>query len=315
MTDRFTALKLFARVARAGSFSRAGRELGMSQPSVSRVIAALEKEVGAGLLMRTTRALTLTEAGADYLARIEPILAALEEADYAARGTGELRGMLRVAMSSSFAVREAIPRLPAFMARHPALRIELLMSDHYQDLVSEGADVALRFGAMSDSSATARRLCAFERVLVASPSYLARAGVPVSPGDLAAHAVIAGPSGVNWSFEREGRTASVRVDGKLGVSVNEGAVAAAVAGLGIAATAILGCRAELERGALARVLEGWRLAPVELHAVFPAGRAAKPAARALAEHLSASLADAQAAKPPSMLSPAPVTNAASGLAR
>lgn len=298
MTDRLNALKLFARVAHAGSFSRAGRELGMSQPSVSRVIAALEQEVGAGLLTRTTRALTLTEAGADYLARIEPILAALEEADYAARGTGELRGVLRVALSSSFAVREAIPRLPAFMALHPALRIELLMSDQYQDLVSAGADVALRFGALADSSATARRLCAFERVLVASPAYLARAGAPRMPDDLAGHAVIAGPSGVHWHFERDGRALSVRVEGQLGISINEGAVAAAVAGLGITATAILGCRAELESGALTRVLEGWRMAPVELHAVFPAGRAVKPAARALAAHLAtglAGLADAAAA--------------------
>jgi DNA-binding transcriptional LysR family regulator len=286
MSDRLSALKLFARVAHAGSFSRAGRELGMSQPSVSRVIAALEKDVGAALLTRTTRALTLTEAGSDYLARIEPILAALEEADYAARGTGELRGVLRVAMSSSFAVREAIPRLPVFMARHPALRIELLMSDQHQDLVSAGADVALRFGALADSSATARRIGAFERVLVASPAYLARAGTPSAPADLAGHAVIAGPSGVSWTLEREGRTASVRVEGKLSITINEGSVAAAVAGLGITSTSRLGCRAELEGGSLARVLAGWRMAPMELHAVFPAGRAAKPAARALAEHLA-----------------------------
>ena len=135
MSDRLLALRLFTRVAHAGSFSRAGREFGLSQPSASRVIATLEKEVGAALLTRTTRAVTLTEAGADYLARIEPILAALEEADHAARGTGELRGVLRVALSSSFAVREAIPALAPFTARHPALRIKLLMHDQLQDLV------------------------------------------------------------------------------------------------------------------------------------------------------------------------------------
>jgi DNA-binding transcriptional LysR family regulator len=114
MSDRLFALRLFARVAHTGNFSRGGRELGLSEPSASRIVAALEREVGAALLTRTTRGVTLTEAGADYLTRIEPLLAALEEADHAARGTGELRGTLRVALSSSFGVREVIPRLPAF---------------------------------------------------------------------------------------------------------------------------------------------------------------------------------------------------------
>jgi DNA-binding transcriptional LysR family regulator len=158
MSDRLEALRLFSRVARTGSFSAAGRELGLSQPSVSRIVADLEREVGAALLTRTTRAVTLTEAGSDYLARIEPILSALEEADHAARGTGELRGVLRVAVSSSFAVREVIPRLPAFLAPHPALRVDLLMNDQRQDLLGEGIDVALRFGALADSTAIARRL-------------------------------------------------------------------------------------------------------------------------------------------------------------
>src|SRR5260370_35898252 len=156
MSDRLLALRLFARVARTGSFSRAGRELGLSQPSVSRIAAALEREVGAALLTRTTRAVTLTEAGADYLARVEPILAALEEADHAARGTGELRGVLRVGLSSSLAVREVIPRLSALTSRHPALLVELLMNDQRQDLVIEAVDVALRFGMLGDSNATAR---------------------------------------------------------------------------------------------------------------------------------------------------------------
>src|SRR2546429_866687 len=128
MSDLLAPLRLFVRVARAGSFSRAGRELGLSQPSASRIIAALEREVGAALFTRSTRALALTEAGAEYLARVEPALAALEEADHAARGTGELRGVVRVAASSSFSVREVIPRLPAFLDKHPKLRVVLLMN-------------------------------------------------------------------------------------------------------------------------------------------------------------------------------------------
>src|ERR1700761_4792026 len=111
MNDRFFSLQLFVRVARVGSFSIAGREMGISQPTASRIIAALEKKIGAALLTRTTRAVTLTEAGSDYLARAETILAALDEADHAARGTGELRGRLRVATSSASAVRGILPRL------------------------------------------------------------------------------------------------------------------------------------------------------------------------------------------------------------
>src|SRR5688572_24859466 len=212
MSDRLSALRLFARIARTGSFSRAGRELGLSQPSASRIAAALEREVGAALMTRTTRGLTLTEAGADYLARIEPILAALEEADHAARGTGELRGILRVALTLAFGVREVIPVLPPFMQLHPALRINLLMNDRNQDLVAEGIDVALRFGGLEDSTATARRLGASPRLLVASPSYLARAGSPDTPESLANHEVIVGPIGIgldSCTFQRDGRTTTV----------------------------------------------------------------------------------------------------------
>jgi len=290
MSDRLSALRLFVRVARTGSFSRAARELGVSQPSVSRIMVELEREVGAGLLTRTTRAVTLTEAGADYLARIEPILLALEEADYAARGTGEFRGLLRIGLSSSFAVREVVPRLPAFTEKHPALRIELLMSDQRQDLVNEGVDVAFRFGVLQDSSATARRLGATPRVLVASPAYLQRAGTPQSPADLAAHALIVGPAGAaGWSFEQAGRIQSVRAEGKLTASMNEVAIAAAVTGLGIASSGLWGCRAEIAVGTLVRVLADWQMGTVEVNAIFPAGRATKPAARALTEYLASGL--------------------------
>ena len=120
MNDRMAALRLFVRVARTGSFSRAGRELGVSQPSTSRIIAALERDVGTALLTRTTRAVVLTEAGSEYLARIEPILDALEEANQAARGTREVRGVLRVGLPTSIAIREVIPRLRGFLDLNPA---------------------------------------------------------------------------------------------------------------------------------------------------------------------------------------------------
>jgi DNA-binding transcriptional LysR family regulator len=295
MTDRLLALRVFAQVARTGSFSKAARELALSQPSVSRIVAGLEADVGIALMTRTTRGLRLTDAGSDYLARIEPILDALEEADHAARGTGELRGVLRVAVSSGFAAREVIPRLPGFMAKHPALRIELLMNDQRQDLVGESIDVALRFGTLADSSATARLIGVSPRVVVAAPSYLQRAGTPRSPGQLAGHAMIVGPSRPGqpaWTFERDGRSHAVRVESRLKITTHEAAIVAAVAGLGIVSTALWGCREELAAGALERVLPEWDTGSVEVHAVFPAGRAAKPAARAFADHVIGGLAPA-----------------------
>src|SRR6201981_2935116 len=156
MNDRFESLQLFVRVPRTGSFSVAGRELGITQPTASRTLAALEKKVGTALFTRTTRAVTLTEAGADYLARVEAILASLDEADHAARGTGELRGILRIAASTSFAVRTLMPILGGFADAHPQLRLELNLHDHRQDLVGDAVDVAVRIGTLNDSSLIAK---------------------------------------------------------------------------------------------------------------------------------------------------------------
>src|SRR3982075_2035881 len=230
MSDRLFALRLFARVARKGSFSAAGRELNIPQSTASRTIAILERQIGVVLFVRTTRAVTLTDAGSDFLARIEPVLAEL-----AARGTGELRGILRIGLGTNFAVREIIPRLAVFMSRHSALQIDLMMSDQRQDLVTEGVDVAFRFGALPDSTATARRVLSWPRVLAAARAYLDRAGVPDTPADLPQHAIILGPGslGGHWSFRRDDGATSFQVKGRLIVRASEGAIAAAGAGLGI----------------------------------------------------------------------------------
>ena len=287
MSDRLTALRVLLRVAHAGSFSRAARELGLSQPSASRLIARLEKEIGAALFTRSTRALTLTEAGAGYLLRVEAALAALDEADYVARGTGEVRGVLRVGASSSFTEHMIIPRLNEFLGRNPKLRIVLLISDRRQALITEGVDVAFRFGPLEDSTATARWLGTVERVLIAAPAYLRRAGRPKAPADLNSHAIIAGPTGTDgWTFEKDGRRVSLRVEGRVVVSANEAVVAAAIAGLGIATTGIIASRRELANHSLVRVLPDWKMDSIDVHALFPAGRAAKVAARALADHVA-----------------------------
>jgi DNA-binding transcriptional LysR family regulator len=138
MKDIF-ALKLYTRVARLGSFSAAARECGLSQSQASRIIADLETGLGARLLSRSTRAVVPTEAGAEFLARLEPILAALDEAEHSVREGGELRGLL----PTSFGIRDAIPRLSAFAARHPNLHVQLLLEDRWQDLVSDAVDVAI----------------------------------------------------------------------------------------------------------------------------------------------------------------------------
>jgi DNA-binding transcriptional LysR family regulator len=294
MSDHLFALRLFVRVARKGSFSAAGRELGIPQSTASRTIAALERKIGASLLVRNTRAVTPTDAGADFLARLEPILAELDDAEHAARGTEELRGVLRVGLGSSLAVREVIRKLPPFMERHPALRVDLLVDDQRQDLVTEGIDVALRFGPLSDSSSIARHIRGWPRVLAASPAYLAKAGVPQIPADLSAHDIIVGPVSVttNWSFRGNGGTAtSVRVEGRLRVAGNEGAIAAAAAGMGIVMTSSGSVRREMENRQLVRILVDWDLGPLELNAIFPGGKAVKRAARAFTDYLIAVLRD------------------------
>lgn len=292
MNDKLLALRLFVRVARTGSFSAAARELDLSQPSVSRIIAALEKDVGGALIARTTRAVTLTDVGNDYLTRVEEILASLEEADHEARGSRELRGSLRIAMPGSFGVREIVPVMPGFLARHPSLNVSLSISDQRQDTIKDGVDVALRLGELADSTATARLIGRTERVIVASPTYLKARGVPRMPDDLAAHAAIVGPAGTSagtWSFQKDGQSVSARINSRLTVTGNEASVAAAVAGMGVVTTALWGCRAELASGALIRLLPDWTMGEVEAHGMFTPGRRPKPSARALVEYLIAEL--------------------------
>lgn len=289
MSERVSDLRLFVRVIRTGSLSRAGREVGLTQSAVSRTIVRLEREVGALLLTRTTRTVQPTDAGAEYLARIEPILAALDEANQAARGGGELRGVLRVGTVSGFAIRELLPRLPAFTRAHPGLRIEFLMDDRRQDLVGENVDIAVRFGALADSTATARFLGWNPKLLLASPSYLARAGTPAEPADLERHAIVMGPAGQvrdAWRLKRDGIEVAPRIEPALSFSVSDAAIAAAREGMGIVSAVGWSCRAERAAGELVQVLPEWQLAPTAAHAIFPAGRAAKLAARVFADFLA-----------------------------
>ncbi|WP_205587393.1 LysR family transcriptional regulator [Rhizobium jaguaris] len=285
--DNF-ALRLYTRVARLGSFSAAARECGLSQSQASRIVADLEAELGVRLLSRTTRAVVPTEAGGEFLARVEPILAALDEAEHSVREGGELRGLLRMSMPTSFGIRDVIPRLASFAERHPDLRIELQLGDRRQDLVRDAVDVAIRLGRLPDATATAKRIATIPRVVVASPEYLDRFGAPETPDDLVRHRIVGGTAAAvptAWRFERHGQESAIKLDPHFLTDENEGAIAAAVAGFGITSTSGWACRRELESGALVRLLPDWTLAGIPVHAYFPMGRATRAAARAAIDHL------------------------------
>jgi DNA-binding transcriptional LysR family regulator len=287
--DNFT-LRLYTRVARLGSFSAAARECGLSQSQASRIVADLEAELGVRLLSRTTRAVAPTEAGGEFLARIEPILAALDEAEHSVREGGELRGLLRMSMPTSFGIRDVIPRLASFAQRHPNLHIQLQLGDRRQDLIKDAVDAAIRLGRLPDSTATAKLIATIPRVVVASPEYLARQGTPGTPDALVRHRIVGGTAAAvptAWRFERDGQESAIKLEPHFSTDENEGAIAAAAAGFGITSTSGWACRRELENGALVRLLPEWKLAGIPVYAYFPMGRATRAAARAAIDHLAA----------------------------
>lgn len=287
MSDRLHALQVFGRVARLGSFSAAAREFKLTQSAVSRIVARLEREVGVALLARNTRSVVLTDAGASYLAGIEPALETLADAERSARGSGALRGRLHVAMTSSIAIREVIPRLAAFTARHPDLRLVLSIADERRSLVHEGVDVALRLGPLDDSSMVARSIGSFPFAFYASPDYLDAHGHPAKPTDLARLSAIhhAEKPTARWTFTRKRAVQVLDLPARHVVSSQEACVAAAKAGLGYIYSAALAVRQELADGRLVRVLPEWDVGTLQVNLLFPSGRAASPAARAFGEFL------------------------------
>jgi DNA-binding transcriptional LysR family regulator len=292
MSDRHQELMVFVRAAESGSFSRAGRELGLSQPSVSRIISELEARLGVTLLLRTTRRITVTDAGALFLARAKELLAQWEDAEAAVRGVDSLRGTIRLALPVIYGTREIIPRLPRFLAAHPLLRVEMMVADVRQDLVLEGADIAIRLGRLDDSGFGARRLATLERYLVAAPGYLQVRGTPTTPAELAMHDCILGPGGfggASWSFTRNGTVTSVDVHGRIQTDSGSGLFASVLAGLGIAIASTAMCAAEVRAGILTRLLPGYTMTQVEVHAVFPAGPRLSAKTRAFVEFLAQEL--------------------------
>ena len=288
------SLRLFTRVARLGGFSAAARETGLAQSRASRMISELEAVLGVRLLSRTTRAVVPTDAGREFLAQIEPILAAIDDAENSVRESGELRGLLRVGMPSTMGIRVVMPRLSRFTDQHPQLRVEVLLEDMLQDMVKEAIDVGLRVGNLPDLAGTARLVGTMQRVIVASPAYLARYGTPTLPADLAQHRIVRGPVGwreSSWEFRRGRQVAGVPVSPHVSTNDTAGALAAAIGSLGVAQTTSWACRLELENGTLVRLLPDWKMAEMPVHAYFPLGRASRLAARAFVDFLVAELSE------------------------
>lgn len=269
---------VFARVVQAGSFTGAARQLGMPKSSVSKKVADLEDRLGTRLLQRTTRKLGLTDAGRLYFDRCARIIADVEEADHAVTDLQAApRGLLRVSVPLSFGMLGSI--VAGFLRDEPEVQLEIVCTDRIVDHVEDGFDLAIRAGALQDSSLVARKLGSIKRVLVAAPAYLRKRGKPRLPDDLTAHACIAFSGGMAptiWSLEFGDEQASVRVTPRLAVNDFEMMLDAARAGVGIAWVLDFLAREDLRNGALRQVLPDWCSAETPVHAVYPTTRHLSP---------------------------------------
>jgi DNA-binding transcriptional LysR family regulator len=295
--DRYQAMTTFVRVVETGSFSAAARQLHVGQPAVSKTVAQLENWLQVALLTRSTHGLTPTEAGQRFYERARAAIHEADEAERAARGAGAgLSGCLRVSAATTFARLHIVPFLPQFLDQHPELEIDIVLDDRVIDLIAEGIDVCLRIGNLPDSTAIAHKLATCGRSVLATPGYLARAGTPRTPAELADHQAVTHSQLSNaWAFERDRTEVSVAVHGRVRVSAAEGLRAAVLADMGLAVVADWMFAGELASGAVCRVLTEWALPPVDLWALFPAGRLVSAKARQFVAFVEGILAKGVAA--------------------
>lgn len=270
------AIRAFVEVVETGGFSRAAARLGVSKSILSRRVSALEADLGARLLSRTTRGISPTEAGLEFKLRAERILADLEEAREAVAQSGEsLGGTLRIALPLSFGLRHVQPVLQELALEHPRLKIEASYSDGLVDLVAERFDVAVRLGVLADSTLVARRIAPIHAAVVASPAYLDRRGRPASPADLADHDAVIQTGmrqGEAWRFQDGKRLITVRPEARFRADNAEAVARAATAGLGVAVLPTFLAGAFIETGELEPMLTGFPLAgDAALYVVRPPG--------------------------------------------
>ena len=266
------AWAIFAAVADARSFSGAADAIGVSKATVSKAVSRLESRLGLSLFHRTSRRLALTEAGAGLADHARAIVAQAHAAEESARaGATVAAGRIRMAAPMSFGLGNVAPLVAEFLAAHPAVEIELHLSDARVDIVAEGFDVALRIADLPDSSLRARRLCRIDAHLVAAPAYLEAMGTPTHPSQLADHRLLGytnvpGP----WRFRGpDGSDVSVRAHGPLAANNGSALVPTLVAGLGIARLPAFIVGEELRSGALVTILDDWAPTPVNLHLLTP----------------------------------------------
>jgi DNA-binding transcriptional LysR family regulator len=287
MTD-FTDMEIFARVVTAGSLSAAGREIGLSPAVVSKRLRKLEDRLGTRLLQRTTRQISLTEAGQGYFERVVAIIASIEEAEsFVTRRSAIARGTLKVSAPTAFGRRHVAPHLKPFLDANPDLGLQLDLADEFIDIVGEGYDLAIRIGELPDSSLVARRLTAIHRVLCAAPSYLAANGTPQGIGELGRHVCLtAAPQDV-WRLEGPDGLVLVHPQGPLATNSSDVVREAVLAGLGIALRSTWDVGPELSTGRLVVVLPQFHASRhLALNAVYPSRRFLPAKVRVFIDYLA-----------------------------
>lgn len=288
--DRARALELFAAVAGEGSFSAAGRKLGLTPSAVGRAIDRIEARLGVRLLLRTTRALTLTAEGQSYLSAARRILSDLDDAEQAIADQGAPRGRLRVSAALSHGRLCVVPLLGEFAQRYPHILVDISLTDTVVDIAGGQADVGVRFGPLADSPLTARKLGTTRRVIVASPDYLARHGTPQVPEDLHGHNCLnfnfrrAEPT---WPFRRDRRDYALCVKGSIEANNGETLGQLAAAGVGITRVGAFSVAEAIAAGQLVPLLEAFNPGDIEvIHAVFVGGANMPARVRAFVDFLA-----------------------------
>ena len=269
--DRLLLMSCFVRAVETGSFSAAGRDLGLGQPSVSRYVAALEDHLQTRLLHRSTRKLMLTPEGERYYADARRILDSVEQSESSLRGNVAPSGLLRVACPTALAHTFIVPHVASFLGRYPELSLDLQINDRYVNLVDEGVELAIRIGHLEDSAMRARPLAWFERVCVASRAYLEKRGTPSSPDDLKEHDCLIYTllsTGTNWRF----KDTDVPISGRLRVNSPEAIREYVNAGLGIAQGPQWLYEEGLKNGNLQLLLRDYAAPPVPVQVVYLADR-------------------------------------------
>ena len=289
--EHLSAMAVFARVVEEGSFSHAARGLGLSKSAVSKQVGRLEDRLGVRLLNRTTRQLSLTEAGTAFYEHCRQLVADAEAAESAVTHLAAApRGTLRVNAPMSFGQLHVAPALPDFLAAYPELSVEMHLSDRTVDLIEEGFDLAIRIGQLRDSSLIARRLAPMHRVVCAAPAYLDARGRPSHPRDLQNHECLIYSylsSGREWRFQGAEGELRVAVHGRLEVNNGDALLAAARQGFGVVMLPTFLAAGDLKAGRLEPILQDWCEAEAgAIHAVFPASRNLSPKVRVFVDFLA-----------------------------